>query len=192
MSESAQWIERLAHLSRRDRNWILVNLSAGAKANLLSQLNRGSPLVQGSSAQGSPLTQGSSLAQGSPLGQAPGNARLDPIGRELTPDEERAVDILDGGSVAAHLVTEQPWVIALILRIRSWRWEQQVLSALAPVSRLEVTQLRSSLPPLSTSMAALLVRTLRQQLEEQQPSSRFEQLFDRAQSRGATEAHWHG
>jgi hypothetical protein len=152
MNTSQHLIERLTQLSRTDRDWILANLSPGAKANLLRQL---------------------------------GQDTIAPGERMPALEDERALDALDGDTVATYLAGEPSWVIGTILALRSWRWEHQVLTKVAPVTRLEVTQLRGSLPRASAAMRGLLLRTLREQLLETASSPRFDHLLDHLQLRGS-------
>jgi hypothetical protein len=148
-------MERLARLSRRDRDWILAHLSADAKANLRRQVRR-----------------------------APGDTDAEAAGGLPALHDERELDALDGGMVAAYLAAEPSWVIAMIMSVREWRWETQVLAKTPPVTRLEVSQLRGSLPRVSGAMRSLVMRTLRAQLLPMLASeSRFDQLLDRAQLR---------
>jgi hypothetical protein len=98
-------------------------------------------------------------------------------------EDELALDALEADTVGAYLVSEPSWVIAMIMSIRTWRWEHHVLTRLAPVTRLEVNQLRNSLAPLSAAMKGLLTRTLREQLPAPPANPRFEQLLDRARER---------
>ncbi len=149
---ASRWLDRIAELSHQDRDWILANLSAGAKANLRRQAR---------------------LAAG-------------PSDSEAAPDvaDERALDVLDASVVAAYLAKEPSWVIAMVLSVRSWRWESAVLAKAPAVTRLEVTQLQASLPRISPAMTRQLVRTLRKQLLHQaEAGSRFEELLEGAQAR---------
>lgn len=150
MNTAAGLIERVAQLSREDRDWILGHLSAPAKASLLSQLDQGEPALPDDS---------------------------------TTRSDERALNVLDGEVVAGALASEPSWLIAMILGLHSWRWEPQVLARLAPVTRLEVNQLRDSLPQLAPAMRGLLTRTLREQFQAAPQNSRFEQLLDRVMER---------
>jgi hypothetical protein len=98
-------------------------------------------------------------------------------------DDDRVLDTVEGETVAHYLSGEPSWVIALILSLRAWRWEQQVLMKLPPVARLEVNQLRHTLSRPSAAMRALVMRTLREQLAAPSPGSRFEDLLDQARDR---------
>jgi hypothetical protein len=143
-------IERVAQLSREDRDWILAHLSAPAKASLQRQLDRAGP-----DTDSSPVTRA----------------------------DERALDALDGETVAAGLAVEPAWLIAMILSLHSWRWEQQVLGRLAPVTRLEVNQLRGSLPELSPAMRNLLAHTLHEHLRATAQNPVFEHLLNHEMER---------
>jgi len=108
----------------------------------------------------------------------------DPAERPLAAlEDERVLDALEAGAVAGYLADEPSWVVALILSLRTWRWEHQVLTKLPPVTRLELTQLRHSLPRASAAMRTLLTRTLREQLATPRSGSRFEHLLDRVKDR---------
>jgi hypothetical protein len=114
------------------------------------------------------------------LGQGEGTRIID--GPQAL-DEERVLDGLEEETVASHLAGEPSWVIALVLSLRAWRWEQAVLTKLPPVARLEVNQLRHSLPPPSAAMRSLVTGTLREQLAAPALGSRFEDLLDQARER---------
>lgn len=147
---ATRWLDRIAELSRPDRDWILANLSGAAKASLRRQAR----LAAGSAASDS----ASDVA------------------------DERALDALDASTVAAYLAQEPSWVIAMVLSVRSWRWESAVLAKAPIVTRHETMQLQASLPRISAAMTRQLVRTLRNQLlPEAEGSQRFEQLLDGAQ-----------
>jgi hypothetical protein len=105
---------------------------------------------------------------------------------ERTPGGESPEQTLDGlepARVAGALLDEPSWVIAMILKVRSWSWENAVSGALPPMLRLELGRLRGSLPPVSTAMRQLLIRTLQHRLlAGERNSERFEDLLDRAQT----------
>lgn len=130
MSAIDSVLERLAQLSRRDRQWLLRNLSSEARAM---------------------------LHRHAASAGAPASAALDGA---MSLHEELALDALDPEVVAVELAAQPSWVLAMILSLRSWRWEESLLERTPAVTRLELTQLRSSLPPVSAAMRALLVRTL--------------------------------
>jgi hypothetical protein len=144
-------IGRLAHLTARDREWILTHLSAGAKTNLLRHLGQ---------------------KEGAPIAE-----------RSQALDDERVLDSLEGEAVASYLAGEPSHLIALILSLRAWRWEQPVLMKLPPVARLEVNQLRQSLPRPSAAMRSLVTRTLREQLAASPSGPHFEDLLDQIRGR---------
>jgi hypothetical protein len=103
--------------------------------------------------------------------------------RPRTLDDERVLDNVEGETVARYLAGEPSWVVALILSLRAWRWEQPVLMKLPPVARLEVNQLRHSLPRPSAAMRSLVTRTLREQLATSPAGPRFEDLLDQVRDR---------
>jgi hypothetical protein len=156
VSTAKDLVERLTTLSRVDRDWLLANLSPDARTNLLRQLGRN--------------TSGVSAAESD---RTPGL------------EDERALDAVDGATIATCLAGEPSWVIAMILGVRTWRWEHHVLASIAPVTRLEVNQLRGSLPRASAAMGSLLLRTLREQLTAPKSNLRFDYLLDRAEATGA-------
>jgi hypothetical protein len=114
------------------------------------------------------------------LGQDEATATVD---RPQALDDERMLDTVDGETVARYLAGEPSWVIALILSLRAWRWEQPVLMKLPPVARLEVNRLRHSLSRPSAAMRALVTRTLRERLAAPASGSRFEDLLDQVRDR---------
>lgn len=114
------------------------------------------------------------------LGQGETTAAAD---RPLALDDERVLDGVEGETVASYLAGEPSWVTALILSLRAWRWEQPVLLKLPPVARLEVNQLRHSLPRPSAAMRSLVTRTLRERLAASPSGPRFEDLLDQVRDR---------
>jgi hypothetical protein len=104
-------------------------------------------------------------------------------GRPQALDDECMSDTVEGETVATYLAGEPSWVIALILSLRAWRWEQVLLMKLSPVVRLEVNQLRHSLPRPAAAMRALVTHTLREQLATPASGPRFEDLLDRVRDR---------
>ena len=52
-------------------------------------------------------------------------------------------------------------LVAMLLGLCSWPWEAQMLVRLAPMTRLEMSQLRLSAPRVSDGMRRLLLRSLR-------------------------------
>ena len=103
--------------------------------------------------------------------------------RPPAPDDERVLDTVEAETVARYLAGEPSWVIALILSLGAWRWEQALLMKLPPVARLEVNQLRHSLPRPSPAMRSLVTLTLREQLAAAPSGSRFEDLLDQVRDR---------
>jgi hypothetical protein len=114
------------------------------------------------------------------LGQGEATATAD---RPQALDEERVLDTIEGEAVTSYLAAEPSWVIALILSLRAWRWEQALLLKLPPLARLEVNQLRHSLTRPSAAMRTLVTRTFREQLTAPASGSRFEDLLDQARDR---------
>jgi hypothetical protein len=131
-------MELIASLSRRDRDWILRNLSEGAQRGLRERA--------------------SSERAG---GERTGRDRTSSMEEDPVAADERAVEWLEGEQVAAALAGEPPWVVAMLLGLRSWQWEARMLVRLAPMTRLEVSQLRLSAPRVSDGMRRLLLRSLR-------------------------------
>lgn len=124
-------MELIASLSMRDRAWILRNLSEGAQRGLRERASSERTGVKKKEAE-------------------------DPAGAD-----ERAVERLEGEQVAAALAGEPPWIVAMLLGLRSWHWEVQMLARIAPMTRLEVSQLRLSAPRVSDGMRRLLLSSLR-------------------------------
>jgi hypothetical protein len=146
-------LERLSQLSRRDRQWLLRNLSTEARAVL-----------------------GQHAASATVAAPTPNS--------DVPLHEELALDALAPEVVAAELAAQPSWVLAMILSLRSWRWEEALLERTPPVTRLELMQLRSSLPPVSAAMHALVVRTLRARfLPAAGTQLPFEAVLERAQQR---------
>jgi hypothetical protein len=135
MRSPQQCIDDLARLSRDDRAWILSRLSPSARAALLGQAREATAAKPAAAPRGAP---------------------------DL--NDERTLNELDAGFVAGILAHEASWVIAMIMSLRTWAWESQVLSKVPAVTRLEVTQLRVTLPQVSAAMRNLLIRTLRELL----------------------------
>jgi hypothetical protein len=150
MSASGNYLEKLARLSREDRDWILARLSSGARAALREQMD----------------VNFRSRETDEPA----------PAGFEL----ERSLDSVDPAVVALRLAGEPSWVIAMILSIRPWQWEQQLLARAPTVTRLEVAQSRGGLPRVSNAMRNLLIRSLHDLLCGSSSEARFAELLDRA------------
>lgn len=98
------------------------------------------------------------------------------------PGMDTAVDL---SRLVPRLAAEPAWILAVLLRARPGPWTAQLLVRLAADKRLEVTQLRASLPRLSPKMAEALARALSAQLSvaEDVPETSFEETFERARSR---------
>ena len=143
-------MELLASLSKRDRAWILRNLSEGAQRCLRERA---------SSERANP---DGSLDAGPRIPTAPA-AGKDRIATKEDPAaaDERAVEWLEGEQVAAALAGEPPWIVAMLLGLRSWPWEAQMLTRIAPMTRLEVSQLRLSATRASDGMRRLMLSSLR-------------------------------
>jgi hypothetical protein len=135
-------LELIASLSKRDRAWILRNLSEGAQRSLRERAS--SERVDGECTRTERTGERGPSREDGPAGA-----------------DERAVEWLEGEQVAAALAGEPPWVVAMLLGLRSWQWEAQMLMCLAPMTRLEVSQLRLSAPRVSDGMRRLLLRSLR-------------------------------
>jgi hypothetical protein len=126
-------LELIASLSKRDRAWILRNLSEGAQRGLRERASL----------------------------ERAGRDRTSTREEDPAAADERAVEWLEGDQVAAALAGEPPWVVVMLLGLRSWQWEAQMLVHLAPMTRLEVSQLRLSAPRVSDGMRRLLLSSLR-------------------------------
>lgn len=89
-----------------------------------------------------------------------------------TPDPVPALPRLEG---------EPTWILALVLSIRSWPWQEALLAKLPPDQRLEVVQLRASLPRASAKIREALMRALVEQARPaEMPDSPFERTLSRA------------
>jgi hypothetical protein len=157
-------MERLALLSRSDRAWILRMLSPDARQRLRDHAAR----------------ERAQLTADTP---PPRRAPHESGGSAQTGAAQWAVERLHGQEVAAALAGEPPWIIATLLAQRSWPWEAEVLAHLAPVTRLEVSQLRLAAPRMSDAMAQLLLRTLQERVSSAHAAgTSFEQVLDSAQA----------
>lgn len=158
-------MELLASLSKRDRDWIVRNLSESAqrrlrerasleRANLDESADTQSGRHSGAHPAAAPRIPTSPISPG--LGKGHTSIKEDPAAAD-----ERAVEWLEGEQVAAALAGEPPWIVATLLRLRGWQWEAQMLARIAPMIRLEVSRLRLSATPVSEGMRRLLLSTLR-------------------------------
>lgn len=146
---AADAVELLATLSESDRAWILRNLSEGAQRCLRERASQERASLE--SGADTPRIPTSAAA-----GKGPVTTKEDPAAAD-----ERAVEWLEGEQVAAALAGEPPWVVAMLVGLRSWQWEAQVLARIAPMTRLEVSQLRLTAPRVSDGMRRLLLSSLR-------------------------------
>ena len=96
-----------------------------------------------------------------------------PVAAEAAVDLERLVP---------RLAAEPAWMLALLLMSRPGPWTAQLLARLAPDKRLEVVQLRASLPRMSPAMEEALARSLAEQIAAAPdgPDPSFEEAFERA------------
>ncbi len=133
---SADALQRLASLTRRDRDWIVRNLSVAAQQRLREQTAAERAGLDGSPAR---------------------------VSSEQDADEH-ALEWLSGDQIAAALSGEPPWVVATLLALRTWPWEAQMLAHIAPVTRMEVSQLRLLAPRPSQAMSRLLLKSLRERV----------------------------
>lgn len=92
---------------------------------------------------------------------------------------------MDLSRLVPRLAVEPAWVLAVLLGARPGPWTAQLLVRLAADKRLEVMQLRASLPQLSPKMTEALARALSAQFSAAAdvPESSFEETFERARSR---------
>ena len=147
---SADALQRLAGLSKQDRDWIVRNLSAVAQQRLREQTATERANLEGPAARN---------RQDAPSGAARPSAEED-----SGMADERALEWLSGEQVAEALSGEPPWIMATLLALRTWTWEPQMLARIAPVTRLEVSQLRLSAPRPSQAMSRLLLKSLRERV----------------------------
>ena len=165
-------LELLAELSKRDRAWILRNLSEGAQRCLRERANQ-----ERANHDGNPDAPLEGVVR-IPTPRAAGKDRASPKEDPAVADE-RAVEWLEGEQVAIALTGEPPWIVATLLGLRTWPWETQMLARIAPMTRLEVSQLRLSAPRVSEAMRRLLLSTLRARVASVAASSAtgFERLL---------------
>jgi hypothetical protein len=147
-------LELLAGLSKRDRAWILRNLSEAAQRRLREQAN-----LERANLDGNPGANMEGVAR-IPTPRPAGKDRASPK-EDLAAADERAVEWLEGEQVAAALTGEPPWIVAALVGLRTWPWESQMLARIAPMTRLEVSQLRLSAPRVTEAMRRLLLSSLR-------------------------------
>lgn len=146
MKSVEEAVERLSVLSRDDRAWILSALSGSAQARLreLAAMH-GISGPSGTSLFPAPLA---SVADAGPVSKGSAERALQAL-EDQVPER-----------IAACLDAEPAWVLAALLAMRAWRWEEPLLAKLPPDRRLEVARLRVTLPPLSQKLADTLARVL--------------------------------
>jgi hypothetical protein len=145
MKSAEEALRRLSEVSAADRDWIVRALSVSAKARL----------------RGLAARHGIERAGTSPPASLPAApvAATPPEG-----DVERTLEAARPASVVSCLEAEPAWILAALLAMRAWSWEESLLARLAPSRRLEVARLRASVPRLSPKLAAVLARTLAQRI----------------------------
>lgn len=91
---------------------------------------------------------------------------------------------VDLARLVPRLVAEPAWTLALLLSVRPGPWTAQLLARLTPDKRLEVVQLRASLPRVSPVLEEALVRTLAERFATaaDAPDPSFDEAFERARS----------
>jgi hypothetical protein len=160
MKSTADALERLAQMSKSDRDWLLQRLSSGARQRLLDQA-----ATERGSAPG--------LADAGRLPTDRGAPKPLPAAMDAA-----ALEAVEGALLAGILADEPPWMIALLLRQRTWSWESELLARLPPVKRFEVSDLRRSAPHPSGALTELLMKSLRERVAAASlPADGFERLL---------------
>jgi hypothetical protein len=137
MKSAEEAVERLSALSPGDRAWLLGALSGSAQARLRELAAR----------HGSTEHREIALPSSSPASAV-----------------EQALQSMTPEKVVACLDAEPAWVLAVLLAMRPWPWEEALLARLSPDRRLEVAQLRVTLPRLSQKLADTLARAFAQRM----------------------------
>ena len=153
MTSAQEAIEALCRLSAPDREWILRALSPDARGRLRELTAVTRDRDPAPSAEPNP--------------REPPQALLD----------------APAALVVSRLCSEPAWILALVLTLGPWPWQEALLAALPPERRQEAAQLRARLPRMSNAMHESLLRALCTQVsaaaaEPEGPP--FEQAFVRA------------
>lgn len=158
MNSAQEAVEALCRLSASDRDWILSALSSNARKRLRE------------------------LAAAEHRDAAGGGEEAAPRESAGNPAEEA----LSGAAptfVISRLGAEPAWMLALVLNVRKWPWQEALLSALPPDKRFEVAQLRARLPRPSSRMHEALLRALTEQLSSVTTVAERDALFEVALGR---------
>jgi hypothetical protein len=139
MRSAQEAVDALCRLSAADREWILGALSAEARAKLKE--------LAAAPQQGGPP-------------RADDHERQEPEGSSA----QRALIDASPAIVVSRLAAEPAWILALVLTLTNWPWQDQLLTGLPADKRLEVAQQRARLPPVSTPLRGALLRALSAQL----------------------------
>jgi hypothetical protein len=92
--------------------------------------------------------------------------------------DTRVLELLDGAQAAAALAGEPAWLIATLIGMRPWPWEEQMLASIAPVTRMEVKRLRLAAPRVAPAMGQLLLKCSRERVS----ISSFDHLVENART----------
>jgi hypothetical protein len=166
VSAATEVIERLAVLSRRDRDWILRNLSEAARNQLRMRAADERANGDGPAADSSGVADRPAAGAAVPAAEA----------------SERQLESLAGDRVTRALAAEPPWLLAAVLGLRSWPWEAAALARTSAATRVEIGRLRLGAPRVSPALRELLMQSLLEKVAaNNEPSmSGFERLLHSA------------
>lgn len=158
-------IERLAELSRGDRDWLLRNLSEAAKESLRARAAEEREDDDGPERDPPAMRK-----------------RAAPDGADAAVTNERRLEFLPGDRVAEALAGDPPWLLAAVLGLRSWPWEVQALARASAVTRAEISRLRLGASRVSPAMRELLVQSLLEKVSagDEPAMNGFERLLHTA------------
>lgn len=169
MTTSMDILSTLDRLSEADRDWIIENLPAQAKSQLLS--------VPSSSDSDSLLVSdsvGSSVS--TPMVGGPETSSQQPEGAfQVLAD-------VNPGWLADLLKAEPAWLTVAVLRSREWAWRSELMDALPVGLRTEVARMADSdmsfAPQLTTTVVSLVAARLNGHTVPR-TMSRFEALVEK-------------
>jgi hypothetical protein len=159
VNSAKHWLARLNALDVRDRSWLLEQLPSAVKQKLLD-------------------------AAQDPYSQQEPEIVLPDVQADAS---EQALNAASVDTVVQVLSVEPAWLTAVVLQVRQWSWQQEVLQRLPATLRLEIERHQAGLSGISvlmeeTVVAAVLTR-IHTQAAVSQPS-RFDSLVRRvSQSR---------
>lgn len=160
-------LSTLGRLSDADRHWIIENLPAQAKSQLLSVSPPGHSLSASDPMQPSLPTD---------VSGAPDSSKRN------YEDASQTLAAADSGLLADVLKAEPAWLTAALLRSREWTWRSEVMGALPSGLRTEVARIADSdltfTPHLTTTVVNLVTARLNGQVAPR-TVSRFEALVEK-------------